>query len=494
MLLNIFLLFTGIATLYSIKDWRRGIYLMILIGIIKDPIRKMIPGSPAYLALATVPIWGGILIGALIENPQLWQEFRNSYQRLSTALIIFIASLIPAAVKSATYGVGSWQITLVGFFSYSSVILGLLIGYMYPTYKDDIKKLLIFYCVLNAIMLIGTPLEYLGLAKGWDALGTAALKGKWVHYGVRGYVIHLVSGFYRSPDVMGWHAVVMSMFAIILAMQSSGQQRYIWIVIAGWGLMGGILCGRRKMIFMLPAFISVLFLFYWSLSKRIKFFTLLAVILISSATGLLIYKKIGPSPEIEKYYMQNPRAVFGRVEQHGFRAVIGTYFQSGFFGEGLGTATQGIHHLKVSKPRTWQEGGLGRIMVELGIPGFLCFLLLSLTLTATIWRLISRLSDSSFSEFVLRAGLISLIAANSVSFVVSHQIYGDPTIVCFFSVLIGFVLSKTRFSEPIIEEPILEPKLRNVTNMPDIIDLRTTKIGPLDGYRLFDKTRNRKNF
>ena len=117
MLLKLFLLITGIATLFSVKDWRRGIYLMILIGIVKDPVRKMIPGAPAYLALVTVPIWGGILLGAFIENPGLWHDFRISYKRLSTAILIFIASLFPAAIKSATYGSGSWQIALLGLFS-----------------------------------------------------------------------------------------------------------------------------------------------------------------------------------------------------------------------------------------------------------------------------------------------------------------------------------------------------------------------------------------
>jgi len=488
MLLNIFLLCTGIATLFSIKDWRRGIYLMILIGIVKDPVRKMIPGAPAYLALATVPVWAGILIGAFIENPGLWHDFRNSYRKLTTAIIIFLVSLLPAALKSATYGTGSWQVTLIGFFSYSSLIFGLFIGYIYPKYKEDIKKILIFYCIVNAIMLIGTPLEYLGVAKGWDALGTDALKGKWVHYGVYGYVIHLVSGFYRSPDVMGWHACTMSMLAIMMALQSSVKQRYFWVIIAGWGLMGGILCGRRKMIFMLPAFASILCLLYWNLPKRIKFSTLLAVILISSSTGVLIYHKMGPSTAIEKYYMQDPRVVFGRVEAHGYRSLITTYRQSGIFGEGLGTATQGIHHLNVTKPRTWQEGGLGRILVELGIPGFLCFLFLGFALVTTMWRLVAKQIDPSSTEFILRAGLISLIAANAVSFVVSHQIYGDPTIVCFFSVLIGFVLSKTQISEPVIEEPIGEPEQRRDTYMPQRIGSRTTNIRPLNPYRRFYKT------
>lgn len=493
MLLNIFLLFTGIATLISIKDWRRGIYLMILIGTIKDPIRKMIPGAPAYLALAAAPIWGGILVGAFVENSGLWQDFRISYKRLSTAILIFIVSLFPAAVKSATYGTGSWEVTLVGFASYSSVIFGILIGYIYPKYSKDLKKVMMFFCIITAVMLIGTPLEYLGIAKGWKALGTSAMKAEWLQYSVYGTIVRMIAGFYRSPDVMGWHAIMLSMLSIILALQSSGHQRYFWVAMAGWGLMGGILCGRRKMIFMLPIFISVLCWLYWSLPKRLKFSTLIAVILISSGTGYLIYKKMGPDPAIEKYYFQDPRIVFGRVEQHGFEALIGTYRQSGIFGEGLGTATQGIQHLKVAKPRTWQEGGLGRVLVELGVPGFLCFLFLSLTFASAIWRIISHSFNPYSSDFVLRAGLIALIAANAVSFVVSHQIFGDPLVVCFISLIMGFILSNTPVKD-LAQKPIIKPELKDSSLVTDIGSPLTTKPESLYAYRRFDKTSQKETY
>ncbi len=129
MLLKLFLLFTVISSLYAIKDWRFGIYLMILVGIFKDPIRKMIPGAPAYLALATVPIWGAICVGAIIEDPKLIKNFIKQYKSLAVAIFIFFLSILPAAVKSATYSSGSWQITVLGFFSYISVLLDLFFGY-----------------------------------------------------------------------------------------------------------------------------------------------------------------------------------------------------------------------------------------------------------------------------------------------------------------------------------------------------------------------------
>ena len=415
---------------------------MILIGIIKDPIRKMIPDAPAYLALATVPVWGAILIGALVENPNVVKNFRIKYQRLTLALFIFLISLIPASVKSATFGSGSWKITVLGLFSYTSVIFGLYLGFIYNQKAKNLLVLLKFYCIVTALMMIGTPMEYLGIAKGWAALGTVAMGHEWIQTSLYGTIVEMIAGFYRSPDVMGWHATALSMLSITLATCTTGKQKYLWITLAGWGLIGSVLCGRRKMFFMLPVFISVLTFLYFSVPRRIKLASVVTIIFISLLSGAFLYRKIGPSVSIEKYYFQDPSVVFGRVEAHGIESVIGTYKQSGIFGEGLGTATQGTQHISASRPRTWQEGGLSRIMVEMGLPGFICFLYLITMLFLTVWLKI--IKDPFFhnsSDFSFRAGLTAFMCANAISFIVSHQIFGDPFIICFVSILIGSILS-----------------------------------------------------
>ena len=298
-------------------------------------------------------------------------------------------------------------------------------------------------------MLIGTPMEYLGIAKGWSALGTTAMGNEWLQYSVPGIVINMIAGFYRSPDVMGWHSTALSMLSIVLATYTTGKQRYFWIALAGWGLIGSVLCGRRKMFFMLPVFISVLTLVYFSVPKRIKIASVVMIVLISLLSGYYLYRKIGPSAAIEKYYFQNPDVIFGRVEKHGIDSVIGTYKQSGIFGEGLGTATQGSQHISASKPRTWQEGGLSRIMVEMGLPGFICFLYLVIILFMTVWiKIINNPVFYNSPDFSIRAGLFSFISANSISFVVSHQIFGDPLIICFVAILIGSILSMPQIDQP----------------------------------------------
>jgi O-antigen ligase len=150
---------------------------------------------------------------------------------------------------------------------------------------------------------------------------------------------------------------------------------------------------------------------------------------------------MGRDPEIEDYYFGELGDAPQRVKQHGYEALIVTYRQSGFFGEGVGTATQGAHHLKVKRPRTWQEGGLSRILVELGVPGFICFLMLAIALVWRVLSLITKHLEPKSKEFPIMAGLGGVLFANACSFVVSYQIFGDPFIIVFFSLLVGFLLS-----------------------------------------------------
>jgi membrane protein implicated in regulation of membrane protease activity len=380
--------------------------------------------------------------------------FRKVYPQLSKAITAFVISLIPGAVLSATYGSGSWQLTLIGLFSYATVIMGLYLGFIYPRNQEDVRKLMAFFCILTAVMLIGTPIEYLGFAKEWPAIGASALGFDWIR-SKPGYIVHMVSGFYRSPDVMGWHAVLSAMLAGTMALYCKGGRRYFWIILAAWGIAATMLCGRRKMLLMLPVYLLVVSWIYWRLRLNVK--RLLVMMAILTLIGYQMYKRIGPSSELEKYYFNEEEGeIAHRVEAHGINEVLSTYEQSGFWGEGVGTATQGTQHLEVTRPRTWQEGGLSRLLVELGVPGLVCFLIFGLTFIATLWRMIRSQFDVSAAGFPLLVGLIAIVAANGASFLISHQIFGDPFILCFFSFMIGVTLAGERMGV-VVKCPVRRP-------------------------------------
>jgi hypothetical protein len=232
----------------------------------------------------------------------------------------------------------------------------------------------------------------------------------------------------------------------LLALQSKGKERYFWIGLAGWGVVGVMLCGRRKMIYMLPIYGFVLSWLLWRVqSNRFQFKKMFVVILLGIFAGYGIYGIVGPSSDVENYYFKDrSNDPFQRFKKEGVHELIVTYSQSGFWGEGLGTATQGIHHLKVARPRTWQEGGLSKVLVELGVPGLFGFVLVFAILIKSMWTMIADKLDKNSSYFVFWGGLFAVLCGNSVAFVVSGQIYGDPFIIIFISFISGVILSSAR--------------------------------------------------
>ena len=55
-----FLGFVGLAALITLTDWRRGWLLAILAGVLQDPVRKITPGTPVWLSMSVVGIYGVI--------------------------------------------------------------------------------------------------------------------------------------------------------------------------------------------------------------------------------------------------------------------------------------------------------------------------------------------------------------------------------------------------------------------------------------------------
>ena len=67
------------ASLAALRDWRWGWYGMIVVALLQDPLRKLTPGTPATMVLATVPVWVFILIGAWRRHDFSVRGFRGSF-------------------------------------------------------------------------------------------------------------------------------------------------------------------------------------------------------------------------------------------------------------------------------------------------------------------------------------------------------------------------------------------------------------------------------
>lgn len=445
MWLYVLLGLSGLFACMTFANWRRGFVLMILLAAVQDPLRKLVPGTPGWLVLATAPIFIALILSGMAYTRSWWRGFARPYPKLARALVLLIPLCFPAAIISATYGPGSWKYTIFGVFSYGLIFLAIIAGFHYARDFRGLRRLLAVYCLANAVMLTGGIFEYLKWFPSWTILGSDVLGYHWVRWGY-GYTVDMIAGFYRSADVMGWHAAAVSILALVLALSGKGMRRYGWILLSAFAVVALLLCGRRKMVYMLPVFGFALLWIYWQAGRGAKTLALAGLLLIPLASVYVTSDWLADDSSNMRYY-SGQGLKFGAadsIQGQGFGAVMTTFQQSGFLGGGLGFATPGAHNLNAARPKAWQESAPSRIMFELGVPGALSFLLVMLSLGLAMWRTTLAQVRSRSVAAPLAAGLTAFFIANVGSLTVSGQILADPFIASFLGLMAGVVLSLPR--------------------------------------------------
>jgi len=440
MVTKLFLVFVVFSALVAIKNWRLGLALLIVVGVLQDPVRKMMPGAPAFMVLAFFPVWIGMMTGIVFSGQWPWRQFGSLHPQIKSRIQLFIAALILATVVVFQYGFIAWKVAAIGLFSYLLPLLTLMLAFAYARNPGDVSKIIVFYCLFTAVILIGGLFEVMHIYPGWQALGTSALGMHWIKYVSYGHTLDLIAGFYRSPDIMGWHAACLSMFALTLALYGRAGPRWFWLLLALWGVFGVFISGRNKMIGMTAVWIIVVSLMHIYIGKAGRVVMLSLAVGVLAFSVLLLSGKLGLSDDYALYATHVHERVFQQAEAHSSGSLSVTYRQSGFFGKGIGTASQGIQHLGLPFKRSWQEGGLPKLLVELGVLGLIAiFLLAWATYTAFLntikySRKIGRLST-------LQIGLTGFVAANIANFIISFQVFSDGLIMVILALAMGMMLS-----------------------------------------------------
>ncbi len=439
LMLLLLLVFAGCAL--AVLRWRWGVFAAILIGLLQDPLRKMVPGVPGYLTMVSLPVWMAVIGSALFSGEVRLRTFLSAFPRFAKWIsVLGLYLLIPAAL-SISYGKNSWQIALLGAVIYMTAFLVLAVGWKFPRVESSATGFLAFYAVCTSLLLIGGPLDYFGFGKGIAAIGTEAMDHVWVTYRT-GEALYMYAGFFRSPDVMGWHAALLTMVAGLMAARTRGWVRSIWIALSVWGFLNIWICGRRKMISMLPVFWGVFLLLSFKLRNVRRAVPLVGILLLVIAAGWYGVTKTYHATAVDTFYMSTIDEFDEKLWNHGVGAVLTTIHQAGFWGYGLGMSQQGVHHINAEKPRLWQEGGPGKIFAELGVPGAVLLLGAGVVLLLTAYHVVGYRANSV--AFYSGAGIFSVLVANMAAAIVSAQIFGDPFILLLLAFLMGLLLSGAR--------------------------------------------------
>lgn len=443
----LFIVFLGIASTIALRDWRRGWLIAIVCGILQDPARKMTPGTPVVMSFSIVAVYLAVLIAARRELLENTRELIRRFPAVSTASVLVFAGLALAIVTGlATFGTENWEAPMLSLFVYLSPVPAVIIGYVYLQREELLYRFFRFYATITSVALIGTIFEYRGA--GWRILGLVGVQYDYIRH-LPGIQIRMLSGFYRAPDIMSWHAATLTAIGIAMSLRAGVSRRAIpWLAVTAWGFLNSMIGGRRKAIYYVVAFALI---FLWRYFRRLQVSQIVAL---AAAVLLLagIVRNLASDPGTT-VYAQGAATTRGEVFQRLEGGLMETFRQFGILGAGLGSATQGVHHLLPPGVRVgWQEGGLGKLAMELGLPGLLAVLIFAFVLVRLLLRLTS-VGDVPGSSQFARVTLFALLGANAVNFAASAQAYTDPVLTLLTAFFAGCLFATATLDERLAAAP-----------------------------------------
>ncbi len=436
------ILFVG-GSLVCLQDWRRGIYVMVLAGFLQDPIRKMTPGEPVILSLIAPALFGVCLISAMLAEEELnFAELNRFNPVLYLPAVLFVGWVcISATFTIATRG--SLILAGIGAMAYLAPMPGLLLGYRFARKPDEILNLLSFYVVLAAVFSASIYLEMTGLN---SPLLRSVGEG-FVFYPESGGITVLHCGLFRSPEVAGWHLASAICFLVVIGLsRKPGPSFMIFALLAALVILPAlVLTGRRKFLVEIVTFLSMsgaLLTYFQTSMKRLSVVFVLAAIL---AAGFFFYITTSELPGEWAVYVERSATTHSDSKERFVHMTVGMFqyviAQNGIFGSGAGTGSQGAQHFGGGSVLVGAaaEGGLGKVLAELGLPGIASLLWVAVALVIYVWTVSNRVRGDE-NAAPLAYTLMAFLGANAIVFTTAHQIFGDVFILTILGLLLGVLM------------------------------------------------------
>lgn len=430
-------LFAAVGVMLALGNWRLGLPFCILVGLLQDPIRKITTGTPAYLQLTFLPIMLAMLV-SLFQTQRPILTIRRDFPRLFAAATFFVCCLLTSTIITLSYGLQALPLALLGLFSYGGTLPAMLLGYCYLRRDyDELERPITYFAICSSVLLTGVFLQYYSVDLGMPLLGaidpTAGIR-RW--YSQSDWVI-MLSGFHRTGEVMGWHAATTFIMTIFLGCRRPSRAP-IWLIPAAGSLICVLLSARRKMLLIIVCFL-VGFI-YFSYRKRNR-----VVMYVFTAAIVLLPFLIAFVPD--EYLQTATTTVTSASGRIGTAWGGSTWLPSivGPFGYGVGTKTQGMQHLGLAVETPLAEGGLDKVLIELGFIGAIAFVIVGITLFRESIH-VYQLARSARLEGMGVSAVFAFIYSQIVTFFTAFQVFGDPLIIFCIGFCIGLMLGGKRLA------------------------------------------------
>lgn len=418
---------------------------MLVVALLGDPIRKLTPNNPVFLSVCFVPIFGVIYL-RILSIARKNKNIFSYYPSFKQPVFFYLLCLVFAFLNAFFRNPHALPLILFSLAQYLGIIIAVRVGYYFLRRENDLIKLVKIVVLTEIPFLFTVLLHFLGYQDRFPVLRTMRFEGAYVQFH-GGEMLAMLNGIFRSPEPMGWNAMIVTIGALFLLVR--GRQKILWNIFFSFASLFGIFCilmsGRRK--FFLGVMIFVIIFLILIMRKNVKkMISILLFLLILFGFGWNYLSK----KEMATLYIASAKSGYTATGERFKSGVYGSMIwaikRDGFFGAGLGASTQGAAHFKGSSEQAGIESGPGKILSELGVPGFIAFVLLVLSYFGNLYKIL-KMKWFKGTIFMSVAFLFSLVLTHFILFLVSHQIYGDPFIALVTGLTFGMLLAIPRMIE-----------------------------------------------
>lgn len=443
-----------IVAILCFLDLRFGMFLLLLVGFVQDPLRKMVADSPVYFSALVMVVVAFSLIGAVGSGAvRRFSAMPGWHARLKVPVLAFVAMVVAQSAITLIY-TGSIALAGIGLLVYLAPFPAILLGYSFASSVERLLAFLWTWVALSAVMVGGVYLSWLGVE--WDILQSVG--EPLVVYSLEtGEALELPTGFLRTPEVAAWHAASGACLVLLLGFFRARQNLGLISVALALFFVGAVmLTGRRKFLVEIFVFLPIVWLLLWRFRlAAARFLYLLGAIAVASVA--LMLTGLAESNTLDAFQAPMARGqdraneIFTRIESLTYGAIPYIIEANGWLGSGAGGGSGGSQYFGGGEERVGYaaEGGFGKVLAEIGVPGVLLALWLIYRVARHVWRMLGLTTRGALDGSRFTVGTTAFLLANALVFAGAHQAYSDPFILLLLGICSGFVLASHRYVVPV---------------------------------------------
>jgi hypothetical protein len=448
------LMFGSLAFVLLDGNWRAGLLVTVVIGFLQDPIRKITPDQPStFVGLALIAFVATILV--IYEQKKGRIDLRSMFWTVPEILewIPIYFAVIGAQAMNSFLRFGDIQLMGLGIAFYLAPAVAIWAGYEVGCSPKALQKVFITYLVLCSLFAISTWLDLRGL----DTILFEEV-GEGILITFEGFSAAGVTGLWRTSEVAAWHLAAGACFSIIMAVsaQRRNNQIVLFVLAAAFTYLT-IPTGRRKALVLVLVFTAFYLLLFSRRASTASRERVISSVLGGSAMAYGAYALFLITAKGDSFDLYLNRSLsakdelVGRFQDQGIGALLKALDVSQGWGVGVGAGAN-LGNLKLNTNALAlrqsiqslsyvSEGGGGRIVAELGLPGLVVGIILAALILLTLRRNFRLLSLLEPRLAFLMLGLVAFGLANVVFFFSAAQVYSDPFILILLGICFGSFLA-----------------------------------------------------